>query len=98
MQRQSEKQVQDVSRIRLLDGRPFIFHNAHLSNGARYAARCGVCTATMGQAPGIVEIEVPQPPVDKGGGTDETEAAAPAHYRDPWNDIFGEPRVRGKEA
>lgn len=69
------EQIQDARRVRLLDVRPFAFHNRHVSSGTRRDARCAICSARMGSTIGYVEREVREPVVGEGGGADEPEAA-----------------------
>lgn len=87
MSSQSRSKIQDASRIRYLDTRPFVIHHAHSKDAPE--ARCNLCTRTMAKGAGIREVEVSRPRVDKSSGADETEAAAPARDYVRLEDLFG---------
>jgi hypothetical protein len=86
---QGAKQIQDVDRIRMLDVRPFVIHNRHVSSGTRRDAGCSICSAGVGSTVGIVEREIPRSGVGEGGGADESETTASPH-RGILEELFGE--------
>lgn len=87
MSPQSRKQVPDARRVRLVNTRPFILHNAHSKMAPTKG--CSLCSGGMAKDAGILEIEVPGAPVVESSGADEERATPPARGYVRLDEIFG---------
>lgn len=94
MSPQSEGETVDVSRIRVLDTRGVLFHNAHVKSGARFKQGCGLCPLDVEEDAGILTFEVPDRGVRKGGGVDPEEATPSASGLTSWEQLIDGGRVR----
>jgi len=93
----ADSSVPDDSRVRveILDGRPFLLHNAHVSSGKEPPKRCPVCLGKLAEMVVVVEVPLPSGKVDKGGGADEADAASFARNLElwPWEQPDGQVRT-----
>lgn len=71
-----EKPLPNESPLWTVNVRPFLIHNAHVSDGQRFHEKCQLCRRGLEGVITSVETEVPFDQVDARRRSDEEKAAA----------------------
>lgn len=83
MPEESESTSGGQNRVwREFDGRAFMVHYAHVSNGYLQVTRCVVCREGISGLVRVHEVPVPEADVVQGSGVDEEESGPPSS--DSW--------------